>query len=52
VVYLRMLPETAALVHAELQRVLSLYPQAQLQSAFVVVEDDGHRLRRIPVRDK
>src|SRR6266567_4551001 len=38
VIYLRILPSTQAAVHAELERVLSMYPEAELLNAFVVVE--------------
>ena len=46
VVYLRVLPSTLAAVHEELGRVLSLYNQAELSGAFLVVEPGGHRVRR------
>lgn len=46
VLYLRMLPSTIQAVHAELERVLGLYSEAELQGAFVVVEPGRHRLRR------
>lgn len=46
VVYLRALPSTLAAVHDELGRVLSLYSQAELSGAFVVVEPGRHRVRR------
>ena len=48
VVYLRMLPSTQAVVHAELERVLSRYSETELLSAFIVVERGRHRLRRLP----
>jgi predicted nuclease of predicted toxin-antitoxin system len=48
VVYLRVLPSTLDSVHAELQRVLSLYAELELGRSFVVVEPDGHRIRRLP----
>ncbi len=47
VIYLRMLPSTLHAVHQELERVLSLYPEAELKQAFVVVEPGRHRFRRI-----
>ncbi len=47
VMYLRMLPSTLHAVHQELERVLSLYPEKELQQAFVVVEPGRHRFRRI-----
>lgn len=46
VVYLRVLPAAVHAVHAELGRVLALYPEAELLAAFVVVEPGGHRIRR------
>lgn len=46
VLYLRVLPSTLQAVHAELGRVLSLYSEAELQGAFVVVEPGRHRIRR------
>lgn len=48
VVYLRMLPTTQIAVHAELERVLSLYSEQQLKSAFVVIEPARHRIRLQP----
>ena len=46
--FLRMLPSTQEAVHAELERVLNTYAQQDLQHCFVVVESDGHRIRRLP----
>jgi predicted nuclease of predicted toxin-antitoxin system len=46
VLYLRLLPSTLQAVHAELGRVLSLYNEAELQGAFVVIEPGRHRIRR------
>lgn len=46
VLYLRVLPSTVQVVHAELKRVLELYGEAELQGAFVVVEPGRHRVRR------
>jgi predicted nuclease of predicted toxin-antitoxin system len=51
VIYLRMLPSTQHAVHKELQRVLETYTEADLQSAFVVVEPGRHRFRRISQQD-
>jgi predicted nuclease of predicted toxin-antitoxin system len=45
VVYLRVLPSTRDAVHAELERVLSLYTESELQNSFVVVEPGRHRKR-------
>ena len=45
VLYLRLLPSTLQAVHAELVRVLSLYPQSELLGTFIVVEPGRHRVR-------
>lgn len=45
VVYLRILPSTQDSVHAELERVLATYAEAELASAFLVVEPGRHRIR-------
>lgn len=47
VLYLRILPSTQSAVHNELKRVLAEYPEEELRHAFVVVEPDGHRIRRL-----
>jgi predicted nuclease of predicted toxin-antitoxin system len=47
VIFLRMLPATQNAVHAELERVLTLYSEPELQGSFVVVEPGRHRLRRL-----
>jgi predicted nuclease of predicted toxin-antitoxin system len=47
VVYLRILPSTQNAVHAELERVLTLYSEQELQGSFVVVEPGRHRIRRL-----
>ncbi|MBW4618130.1 MAG: DUF5615 family PIN-like protein [Cyanosarcina radialis HA8281-LM2] len=49
VIYLRILPNTVNVVHNELTRVLTTYSEIDLVRAFVVVEPDGHRLRRPPL---
>jgi predicted nuclease of predicted toxin-antitoxin system len=46
IVYLRMLPSTCDVVHAELERVLKLYDEETLKSSFVVVESGRHRIRK------
>lgn len=46
VLYLRVLPSTLEAVHAELGRVLSLYGEAELLGAFVVIEPGRHRVRK------
>jgi len=47
VLYLRVLPANLEAVHAELQRVLGLYSQAELAEVFVVAEPGRHRVRRV-----
>jgi len=47
VILLRVLPSTQSVVHAELERVLSLHTEAVLAQSFVVVEPGGHRVRRL-----
>jgi predicted nuclease of predicted toxin-antitoxin system len=48
VIYLRIMPSTLSVVHAELERVLNLHTEQELARAFVVVESGGHRIRRLP----
>lgn len=48
ILYLRMLPSTQKSVHAELEKVLKTYTEEELVQAFVVIEADGHRFRRLP----
>jgi len=47
VLYLRILPLTQNAVHNELERVLGIYTEKELTKAFVVIEADGHRIRRL-----
>lgn len=47
VIYLRVLPTTANAVHTELARILQTYCEPELAGAFVVVEPDGHRFRKL-----
>jgi predicted nuclease of predicted toxin-antitoxin system len=47
VIYLRMLPSTQNVVHEELKKVLTSYPEGELKRAFVVVEPGRHRFRRL-----
>jgi predicted nuclease of predicted toxin-antitoxin system len=47
VIYLRLLPSTQNAVHQELERVLKIYSEDELKSAFVVVEPGRHRFRKI-----
>ena len=48
VLYLRSLAKAHNAVHGELARVLNTYSQDELTRAFVVIEADGHRFRKIP----
>jgi predicted nuclease of predicted toxin-antitoxin system len=48
VLYLRMLPSTQNAVHTELERVVAAYSESELGRAFIVIEPDGHRIRRLP----
>ncbi|ABU58848.1 DUF5615 family PIN-like protein [Roseiflexus castenholzii] len=48
VLYLRISPSTQNAVHNELERVLNTYPEEELKKAFVVIEPDGYRFRRLP----
>src|SRR5437870_5461829 len=50
VIYLRILPSTVNAVHAELERVLTLYSEPELQVSFVVVEPGRHRIRKPPAQ--
>jgi predicted nuclease of predicted toxin-antitoxin system len=50
VLFLRMLPSTQNAVHSELGKVLTAYTSDELRSAFVVLEPDGHRIRRLPTK--
>ncbi len=47
VLYLRILPSIINQVHTELERVLNLYDEQKLKSAFVVIEAERHRFRKI-----
>ena len=47
VLYLRILPETCAAVHTELESVLKTYSEIELKAAFVVIDANGHRFRRL-----
>jgi predicted nuclease of predicted toxin-antitoxin system len=46
VIYLRVLPSSQNAVHAELERVLTLYSDQELQRLFVVIEPGRHRVRK------
>ncbi len=47
VLYLRVLPSNINLVHDELERILNLYDEQELKSAFIVIEAGKHRFRKI-----
>ncbi len=47
VIYLRVLPSTQSAVHAELERVLTMYSEQELQRSFVVIEPGRHRIRNL-----
>ena len=47
VILLRISPSTLEGTHEELRRVLATYSEAQLASAFVVVEPGQHRFRKL-----
>lgn len=47
VIYLRILPSTIDVVHAELKKVIETYSEAELATSFVVVEKNRHRIRKI-----
>ena len=51
VIYLRILPSTQQTIHNELEKVLTIYSEAELGRAFVVIEPRGHRIRRLPNHD-
>lgn len=47
VIYLRMPPSAIQEVHAEFKRVLELYSEKEVTTAFIVIEPGRHRFRRI-----
>lgn len=47
VIYLRILPTNINLIHKGLKRVIETYPEEELSQSFVVVEANGHRIRKI-----
>lgn len=49
VLYLRILPSNINLVHAELERVLGLYNEQEIKSAFIVIEAEKHRFRKLKI---
>ena len=47
VLYLRAAPRELPALHDELRRALDEHPEADLRTAFVVVEPGRHRFRRV-----
>lgn len=47
VIYLRVLPSTINAVHKEIVRIVQTYSEVELAGAFVVVEPDGYRFRKL-----
>ena len=50
VIYLRALPKSLDAMHRELQRVLGLYSEDQIVNAFIVVQPERHRIRKLPAQ--
>jgi predicted nuclease of predicted toxin-antitoxin system len=50
VLCLRLLPSTQSAVHREIERVLQTYAEEELMRSFVVVEADGHRIRKLAAK--
>ncbi len=49
VIYLRMSATNQEAVHDELAQVLQIYTEEELKNAFVVVETERHRYRKLPI---
>jgi predicted nuclease of predicted toxin-antitoxin system len=47
VIYLRILPALATVVHRELKTILESYTADELKKSFVTIDVNGHRIRRI-----
>jgi predicted nuclease of predicted toxin-antitoxin system len=47
VIYLRILPSTLNSVHQEIEAVLRTHSEADLNKAFVVIEQGRHRFRKL-----
>ncbi|OIN93562.1 MAG: hypothetical protein AUJ21_05660 [Anaerolineae bacterium CG1_02_58_13] len=47
VIYLRILPSSVSVVHRELKNILESYSIDELSKSFIVVDANGHRIRRI-----
>ena len=50
VIYRRALPKSLDAMHRELQRVLGLYSEDQIVNAFIVVQPERHRIRKLPAQ--
>ena len=42
-----MLPQNVSLIHQELNRVIETYSEEELSQSFIVIESNGHRIRKI-----
>lgn len=49
VIYLRMSATNQEAIHNELSQVLQIYSEEELKSAFVVIEAERHRYRKLPI---
>ena len=47
VIYLRMLPATAKTLHENLAQAIQRHSEAEFMGAFVVIEPDGYRFRKL-----
>ena len=47
VIYLRILLTNVSSIHQELNRVIETYSEKELSQSFIVVEANGHRIRKI-----
>lgn len=47
VIFLRMVSSTQDIVHSELEKVLKVYSEDELSNSFVVIDNHGHRIRKI-----
>ena len=47
VIYLRILPSNQDVAYRQLAQVLTLYAEIELKKAFVVIEPNGYRFRKL-----
>lgn len=47
VIYLRILPSNQELAYSQLEQVLTLYSEIELKKAFIVIEPNGYRFRKL-----